>query len=173
MASNIPRDTITADCRNNIVNIGKLNADKIEDREMILTIEKLRNQINTVKPKTMLNPGILKAKPKSTPKVVATPLPPLNLKNIVQLCPNMHPNPIAINMFCACAKSSCFVKTSPSKTTGKKPFNISRNNTVIPQPLPKILNALVAPTFPEPNLRISTPFNKRTKIYAVGIEPNK
>ena len=121
MDNKIPANTTIADCRNSIVNKGKLSAANIEDKEIILSARKLANQTNAVKPKTIFNPGILRVRPKSTPKVVATPLPPLNFKNIVQLCPHIQLNPMIINRFCACVKLNCFTKKSPRRITGRKP----------------------------------------------------
>ena len=77
--------TIEIDCLNNIVKTGKLNAERIEAREIILEIIKTINQTKIVKPNTTFNPGIVRESAIKTPKVVATPLPPLNFKNMVQL----------------------------------------------------------------------------------------
>ena len=73
------------DCLNNIASIGKLNAANIEASDMVLLAIKVTNQTNTVNPNTIFNPAILRDKPINTPKVVATPLPPLNWRKIVQL----------------------------------------------------------------------------------------
>lgn len=87
---------MAGDCLNMIVKTGKLNAAKIEAKEIILLAINTANQISIVNPKTIFNPGILIDKPNNTPKVVATPLPPLNFKKMVQLCPNMQLTPIRI-----------------------------------------------------------------------------
>jgi hypothetical protein len=101
IAREMPTDTTITERQNSIVNRGKLRAASMEAKEMILLIKKLKNHTTIVKPRAIFNPGILKARPKSTPKVVATPFPPLNLKNIVQLCPHMQHNPMIILKFCA------------------------------------------------------------------------
>jgi hypothetical protein len=95
----IPNAVTVADWRRKNAKIGKLKAAMTEASEMILKIIKIISQMKTVSAKTCARPEILKARPKSTPRVVATPFPPLKLRNIVQLCPNIHPKPIAINMF--------------------------------------------------------------------------
>jgi len=59
----------------------------------------------------------------------------------------------------------------PRRVTVIRPLRMSRANTVIPNFFPRSREAFVAPTFPEPNLRISMPFKHIPKIYAVGIEP--
>jgi len=56
-----------------------------EERETILLIKKITNQVITLKANITFNPPILIARPNKTPKVVAMPLPPLNFKNTVQL----------------------------------------------------------------------------------------
>ena len=151
------------DCLNRTVNTGKLKADNNEAKEMIRVRRNTANQIKTVIPSIIFKPAILIESPNKTPNVVATPLPPLNLKKIVQLCPQIQPTPAKIQKL-----SNEILALIPRMfgriATGKNPFKISNANTVIPQPLPKSLRALVAPTLPEPNLRISVPFIIRPKM---------
>jgi len=56
------------------------------------------------------------------------------------------------------------LKISAKKVTTKRPLSISKTKTDIPGPLPNTRRALVAPTFPEPNLRISMPFKRRPNM---------
>ena len=73
------------DCLNNQAHKGKLNAAMIEESETILNITNTANQTKTAKPNNHFTPSIVKAKPNNTPRLVATPLPPLKRKKIVQL----------------------------------------------------------------------------------------
>jgi len=69
------------------VKTGKLKAAKIEAKEIILVETKTQSQIKTTKPRDTFRPGIIIESPSNDPNAVATPLPPLNFKKIVQLCP--------------------------------------------------------------------------------------
>lgn len=162
-ASSILIKVRPGDCLNNIANKGKLKAANIDAREITLLIMNVTNQTRIVNPRTIFSPGMITESPKNTPNVVATPLPPLNLKKIVQLWPQIQLTPIRIQKV-----SNDRLDLEPRilyrNITGKNPLSISKTNTVIPQPLPNSLRALVAPTFPEPNLRISTPLIKRPKM---------
>jgi len=153
---NVPTHTKVSDCLNISVRKGKLKAANIEANEIVLLTIKTIAQITIVRPKIILNPGILIDRPNRTPRLVATPLPPLKFRKIVQLCPHMQLIPIIRDRASAEIKDVLLSKILPSNTTGSSPFAISRINTVTPQPLPKRRNALVAPTLPDPNLRIST-----------------
>jgi len=151
------------DCLNKTVNKGKLKAANTEAKEMVLLIIKTVNQIKIVIPKIIFKPAILTESPAKTPKVVATPLPPLKCKKMVQLCPQIQLKPRMIQN-----DSRGTLALAPMAldkiTTGRNPFRISSPKTVNPQPLPKSLRALVAPTLPEPNLRMSVFLIIRPKI---------
>ncbi len=84
------------DCLNNSANKGKLKTANIEAKEITLLIINVTNQTRIVNPRTIFNPGMITESPKNTPKVVATPLPPLNFRKIVQLWPQIQPTPIRI-----------------------------------------------------------------------------
>ena len=73
--------------------MGKKNAVKMEARETILADNKVIVQTITQDNKTQIKPLTFKAKPNKTPKVVATPFPPLKFKNTGQLCPIIAKTP--------------------------------------------------------------------------------
>ena len=148
-------------CLNIVIYIGNNIAVITEATETILVIRKSKIQVKIIKPNITFRPGNVIAKPNKTPNVAATPLPPLNPKNMLQLCPHIQAKPKTIRN----------ISWSVKKTTAAKPLKTSKANTVIPAGLPNILKALVAPTLPEPNLRISMPFNNLPNRYAVGREP--
>ena len=66
---------------------GRTTEALIEEIETKPLINKIRSQATTVKLKTNRRPGITTANPNKTPALVATPLPPLNFRKILQLCP--------------------------------------------------------------------------------------
>ena len=63
------------------------NAPKREAKDTILNNIKIHTHVNTPKAKGSINLEYTKHNPKSAPMLVETPLPPLNLRNILQLCP--------------------------------------------------------------------------------------
>jgi len=142
-----------------------------EASDIILNIKNDANQVNTAKSNTIRNPGIINARAIKTPKVVATPLPPLKFRKILNVWPKMLARPIIIHN--ASSEKACELLAIKSETAaaGMNPFNVSIIKTLIPAGLPNTLKALVAPTFPEPNLRISIPLKTLPNRYAVGIEP--
>ena len=83
----------------NRVKIGKAVAAIIEAKETMRQIKKTINQVKTRIPIIIPNPDNFNASPSNTPKVVAIPLPPLNLRNIVQLWPQIQHNPMKIRKF--------------------------------------------------------------------------
>lgn len=151
-------------CLNKSIYIGRVMPLRIEASETILKAININAQVKISKPRIMFNPGTLEARPSNTPKVVAMPLPPLNFKNIVQLCPQIQDRPKRIRETVSEIAVIPIVRILPKKKTTTNPFRTSKSNTVIPGPLPKSLRALVAPTLPDPNLRISTPFKIRPNI---------
>jgi len=144
-------------------NKGKAMAAEIDAKDTMRKATKVEIQTREISPITTFKPWILKASPNSTPKEVAIPLPPLNCKNGVQLWPQIEHKPNRILRFCS-SKNFVLVKKKPAKnTTLIKPFNISRIKTAIPSFLPRTRIALVAPTLPEPTLRISIPLSNLQK----------
>jgi hypothetical protein len=147
------------DCLKAIVRIGNDIEETIEARDTIRKARNTETQIKNNKPRIGFSPEMVKVNPIRTPMVVATPFPPLNFRNIVQLWPHIQQNPM-IKRNCSSVKKVFVIRIFPRKTTGMAPFKMSRIKIVIPKPLPRTLRALVAPTFPEPTVRISTPFNR-------------
>jgi hypothetical protein len=81
------------DFPNNQALKGKLSAAAIEEREIMRKIRKTANQTKTARPNIHFTPSIFNARPSSTPRLVATPLPPLKRRKIVQLCPQIQQKP--------------------------------------------------------------------------------
>lgn len=151
-------------CLNMIVKTGNAIPLTTDAMETILKIMNVASQVKTTRPNTGLSAAILIANPSKTPKVVATPLPPLNLKNIVQICPQIELIPNKMRKVSAEIPLTFNKKISARKITGRSPLSISISKTVKPNGFPNTRNALVAPTFPEPNLRMSMPFTTLPKI---------
>ncbi len=152
------------DCLNKSMKAGKAIPATKEARETILAAINIANQVITVRSNIRLRPGILNARPSNTPSVVAIPLPPLKLRKIVQLWPQIQLKPKIIRTASSESKVILGPRRFPRKNTTRKPFNISRNRTAMPGALPRTRRALVAPTLPEPDLRISIPLSNRPKI---------
>lgn len=74
-----------SDCLKIIIYKGKSIPLKTEAKDTILKSKNTTNQLKITKKKTTLKEGITAVKANKTPKLVATPFPPLNLKNSVQL----------------------------------------------------------------------------------------
>ena len=89
----IPEKKSVFDTGKRIMKIGKNIEAIIDDKETILLKKKQKNQVRIVRSKTIRSGVIMVAKPISIPNVEAMPLPPLNSKNIVQLCPHTHTIP--------------------------------------------------------------------------------
>ena len=136
----------------------------IDARETILVLINTTNHVRITRANTTFIPAALTAKPNNTPRVVAIPFPPLNLKNIVQLWPQMQLKPKRTRVVISEMPVILAAMILPKKNTTTNPFKISKTNTAIPAGLPNTLNALVAPTLPEPNLRMSIPFKARPNI---------
>ena len=75
------------------INKGKEIALKTEANETMRKIKNTINQTNITNVTISLSSVMVTANPARIPRVVATPLPPLNRKNIVQLCPHTHEMP--------------------------------------------------------------------------------
>lgn len=160
----VPETIKRGDCLKRIMYMGKAMALITEANETILATIKIANQVKITKLKINFMPVISMLNPANTPKVVATPLPPLNFKNIVQLWPQIQLRPMMIRNISCGINVILADKMLPKNTTVRRPLSISKINTAMPGPLPKTLSALVAPTFLEPKLRISMPFNNLPNI---------
>lgn len=145
------------DCLKIKVYTGKASALIIEAMETILEIIKARTQVEIIRNNINLKPVIFMDKPNNTPSVVATPFPPLNFKKIVQLWPHIQQIPNIILKVSSLRMPTFKYKISAMNTTGIKPLSRSRIKTLAPTFFPSTRKALVAPMFPEPNLRISIP----------------
>ena len=99
---------------------------------------------------------------KSEPKEVATPLPPLNLLNIENICPRRIKNDI---------EYSVVESKSKSKNIGMKPFRKSPINVITPAKGPATLYIFVAPGFFEPVCLGSLVDIKLCTIIANGKDP--
>ena len=133
-------------------------ADKTEAKDTYPVVKKTPSQNkDTIK-------ADLKDKAYKTPIAVATPLPPLNFKNIEKQCPNTATNAnIATYLV-----SNIYLE----KYTGRNPFKESSINTRIPAFLPTTLVTLVAPILPLPSFLTSFPKSLPT-INPNGIEANR
>lgn len=105
-------------------------------------------------------------KPKNAPIAVATPLPPLKLKNIGQMCPNNAANitlPITHG-----AKPNCV-----TNIVGIKPLQPSPNMVMMAGAFPPRRSTFVAPGFLEPWLRGSGKPQSLQTMMALDNEPIK
>lgn len=152
------------DCLNKTMKAGIAAQQSIEAKETNLVTKNTASQERKTKLNTAPNPGILKLNPIRTPNVVATPLPPLNLRKTVQLWPKIQLIPKIIRNISLDKTGTCINTKSLKKVTAKAPFKASNSNTQIPAFLPRIRKALVAPTLPDPNLRISIFFSNLPAI---------
>ncbi|MNP50341.1 hypothetical protein D3C76_1446010 [compost metagenome] len=102
-----------------------------------------------------------------TPIVVAMPFPPRKWKYSGQLCPIMAAIPQA---------TATHVPQPPAQVpsqTAAIPFSTSRTSTRIAGPFPITRSVLVAPAFPLPYCRISTPLSSRTSSTLKLTEPSR
>ena len=128
--------------------------NKSEAIETNLKTKKNNSQTHNEIKSTNHKLGKIMLKPQAAPIEVATPLPPLNFKNIGQLCPQMHNIAETIYM------ELVGLRTNLARNSGKKPFKKSRTKTRIPHFFPTTLTTLVAPMLPEPNFLMSIPFTR-------------
>ena len=161
----------TNDCLKRSVKMGNDTPATSDDKETIFEIIKTTSQVTMTSARIIRKAAIWVARPINTPKVVAIPLPPLKRRKIVQLCPEIQLMPKRMRKASKEIPEKRLATKFPTKTTAIYPLRISRKSTVIPGPFPRTRKAFVAPTLPEPNCRISIPFRKRPKRYAVGIDP--
>jgi len=151
-------------CFNKNIYRGRAMPLNIDAKETILLMAKTTNHVRITRANTTFMPAALTANPNNTPRVVAMPFPPLNLKNIVQLWPQIQQKPKRRRAVISEIPVILAAMILPKKNTTANPFKISKTNTAIPAGLPNTLNALAAPTLPEPDLRISIPFKRRPNI---------
>lgn len=141
---------------------GKIREKTKKKKELVKeakdTIRKIRNtatQIKTAAKTSIGREENRKLNPAMPPKLVETPLPPLNRRNGVQLCPQTTAITARINK----ELGGLLTKKGTSKVT-TNPFKKSRTNTKIPHFLPNTRVTLVAPMLPEPKLLISLFFTR-------------
>jgi len=82
-------------CLNNTIYKGNNIAVIMEPADTMRVAKNIAAHVPKARARIIARPLISKASPIRTPSVVATPLPPLNFKKTVQLCPAIHPNPHA------------------------------------------------------------------------------
>ncbi|HQP10876.1 MAG TPA: hypothetical protein PKV41_05780, partial [Candidatus Omnitrophota bacterium] len=82
-----PRQIIMISCPVKAIIIGRQVAAIIDETETILVIKKTVTQATKVHTSTGRIAARLIVNPMRAPKLVAIPLPPLNLRKTVQLCP--------------------------------------------------------------------------------------
>lgn len=99
------------------------------------------------------------------PKDVATPFPPLNLRNTENICPIIE-NKLTSSILIRGSDSFIAIKV------GKKPLKESNISTIIPYFVPSVLITFAVPIFPLPCLVMSIPL-VFAMIYPVGILPNR
>ena len=134
----------------NKTSIGNNIAALIEPSETILV-----SAINT-SPKTKQISPICQFVVSNTPTAVATPLPPLNLKNTGNVCP------IITNIPASCISNGVLAPLaifpiSNASNIATTPFNISQTNVIAAAAFPTVLNILVVPAFPLPFSLTSNP----------------
>jgi hypothetical protein len=123
---------------------------------------KITNPTPTARPEFLVNKNIINitintilnssgVSASRTPRVVATPLPPLNLRKRDQLCPDITANPTG-NIHSIDSPSHLAIKIA------RLPFAISNRRTVIPENGPISRAVFIVPTLPVPNRLISTFF---------------
>ena len=105
------------------------------------------------------------ARPRNTPRPVATPLPPENPRKGEKRCPSSAATAVQTS-----AVSPRFRKRTA--TTGTQPLATSPSKVSRPAFVPALRATLVAPILPLPAWRIATP-RRRAMSTPVGIEPHK
>ena len=147
---------------------GKRIAAAIEPSATILVIA-----INTKANTKQISP-ICQFVINNTPSAVATPLPPLNPKNIGNVCPSTTHTP-AICIKRAAFHTSAFAifPIKNATKTATTPFNTSHISVSIAGFFPAVLNTFVLPAFPLPFCLTSNPANFFVKIIEKLMLPNK
>jgi len=105
-------------------------------------------------------------RPTSTPSAVATPLPPLKRRKMVNTWPRKAASP-------ARAASVGLKPIRDAAHTASQPFRQSPTSVKTAAPLLPLRSTLVAPGFPEPYLRGSSSPNSLLVTMAKGIEPSR
>src|SRR6202142_2813741 len=101
----------------------------------------------------------------NTPKLVATPLPPLNLRKTEKSCPSMQQRP---TIPCPDISSPEYQASQAAPVPFRKsPASVSKAGS-----LPVVLRTLVAPMLPLPDCLKSIPLVFAIKR-PVGIDPNR
>ena len=152
---------------------GKRLAETIEAKETKPVDKNVTIQAKITDIKAALNGLTTIARPIMTPKLVATPFPPLKLRNKVQLWPITAVRPKIIRKVKPQERLSAKPKKLATNVVLIKPLAISNSSAALPNIGPKTLKAFVAPIFPEPYFRISIPLKALPNMYAEGIEPRK
>ncbi len=114
------------------------------------------------------------ATPNTTPALVATAFPPLNLRKTGKTCPIIANTPTII----PCVKNSLigpvvWIGNHSGKKTTIKPLNISKKVTANPAGRPNTRKLLVAPVLPLPYCLISFLKNNFPIMIPLGNEPTK
>ena len=91
-------------------------------------------------------------RPTKTPKLVATPLPPLNFRNIEKVWPIIAARPMAIIHHPDGERQAW-----RARIVGRKPLAASSRRVAAAGPLPITRRILAAPMLPLPFVRISIP----------------
>jgi len=125
---------------------------------------------NTIRNTPKAAPIVAGASTRREPRVVATPLPPLNPSHGLNTCPRTDATAArdAISTISGTAPRTSIL----TRYTGSAPLTASMIIPAIPAGLPQIRARLVAPEFPEPDIRISVPMS-RPMIHDHGMEPER
>ena len=94
----------------------------------------------------------------NAPKLVATPLPPLNFEKQEKICPNTVANPRT------CIARLLSLKTNLPIKAKAIPFAQSSTKVKHPQNLPTDLNIFIVPGLPEPSFFMSLFFIAAIKV---------
>src|SRR3989442_2143 len=113
-------------------------------------------------------PPTIQSTAKSTPRAVATPLPPLNRRNTGNMCPRMAAPPAASSHSLPAAPRRCW-----ATSTASAPFPMSPISVTIPAALPATLRTLVNPMFRLPASRGSIPPTARPAKMSTGMAPRR
>jgi len=114
-------------------------------------------------PKKIMPPFHVRAK--NAPRVVATPLPPLNLRYMLKQCPTTAESATTD----ARSKAKYFLAIR----TGKNDFEISKSAVRKAASGPAARKTLVAPILPLPTVLTSTPLNNLQNINPKGMDATR
>ena len=150
----------------NTVSTGNSIAAAIEPNDTNLV-----NAININANTKQINP-ICQFVINSTPRDVATPFPPLNLKNTGKVWPNTTNIPANWTNKLESVSFTIFPAIKATKTANT-PFKQSHKSVKAAAFLPTVLSTLVVPAFPLPFSLTSNPANFLLNITEKLILPNK